>query len=70
VSGANVTLASNGSEALNVIFNPQRQKPFDLILMDFHMPVMDGLAATQKIRSRIKRGDKVPTNPKTLNPKP
>ncbi|MGI4020323.1 MAG: response regulator [Janthinobacterium lividum] len=38
--------AENGMEAYEMVF----QKDYDLILMDMHMPVMDGLEATQKIR--------------------
>ena len=44
--GFRVALASDGAEAV------QRWKTesFDLILMDRHMPVMDGLAAARRIR--------------------
>ena len=38
--------AENGAEALKVLEN----QAFDLILMDNHMPVMDGIEATQRIR--------------------
>lgn len=48
--GMNVTTASNGKEALD-IFASSKEKEFDLILMDIMMPVMDGLAATKKIRA-------------------
>ncbi|NNE64705.1 MAG: response regulator, partial [Gammaproteobacteria bacterium] len=41
--------ASNGLEALNAL---ERQH-YDLILMDIHMPVMDGLQAAEKIQQRI-----------------
>ncbi|MBY5945186.1 hybrid sensor histidine kinase/response regulator [Photobacterium rosenbergii] len=38
--------AENGAEALKVL----EHQAFDLILMDNHMPVMDGIEATQRIR--------------------
>jgi len=46
-SGINITLASNGQEALDLIYSEQK---FDLVLMDINMPVMDGFTATIKIR--------------------
>jgi signal transduction histidine kinase/HPt (histidine-containing phosphotransfer) domain-containing protein len=44
--GHRVTIARNGQEALAAY----RGHVFDLVLMDLHMPVMDGLEATAAIR--------------------
>ncbi len=41
-----VLLANNGAEAIEII----QQDTVDVVLMDLHMPVMDGITATQKIR--------------------
>ena len=45
--GLDVTIADNGSEALEKIHSHL----FDVVLMDLHMPVMDGFEATQLIRA-------------------
>jgi signal transduction histidine kinase len=45
--GASVDVAGNGEEAVERC----RYHSFDTILMDCHMPVMDGYAATEAIRS-------------------
>jgi len=47
--GVQVTLACNGIEALKK-YKSQIDEPFDFILMDVHMPEMDGFTATNLIR--------------------
>ena len=41
------TLASNGMEALEILMKGER---FDVILMDYHMPLMSGVETIEKIR--------------------
>ena len=48
--GFSVTIAENGVEALSLL-QLQETSPFDLILMDIQMPVMDGYTATKAIRN-------------------
>jgi two-component system cell cycle response regulator DivK len=46
--GYRVVEAENGEKAVEVA---ERERP-DIILMDLSLPIMDGIAATEKIRSR------------------
>ncbi len=46
--GVVVCLAGNGQEAIAAI--AASEQPFDAVLMDVHMPVMDGLKATSQLR--------------------
>ncbi len=52
-----VQYVENGEEAIEAV----RYKPFHAILMDYHMPVMDGLTATQKIREWEKQSNRKET---------
>lgn len=50
-SGCNTTRARDGRAAVdNVLEAIEEGQPFDLVLMDLHMPEIDGIAATQEIR--------------------
>ncbi len=45
-SGYRVTVVANGCEAVRAV----EQRPFDIILMNIRMPVLNGIEATRKIR--------------------
>src|SRR5262249_30880185 len=49
--GCRVDVAVNGSEALEMV----ELLPYDLVFMDCQMPVMDGYAATGRIRAMAGR---------------
>jgi two-component system, sensor histidine kinase and response regulator len=63
--GYDVTVAGNGREAVDA----HAHAAFDLILMDCHMPEMDGFAATKQIRERERSsiGKRVPIVALTAN---
>lgn len=48
-TGLEIDFASNGQKALEAYAKAERD--YDLILMDLHMPLMDGITATKKLRS-------------------
>ncbi len=48
LSGIEVTIAENGKEALRLL----QDASFDLVLMDVHMPIINGYEATRKIRAQ------------------
>ncbi len=60
--GAQVTIAGDGRQGIQCLENGS----FDLVLMDIHMPVLDGFAATAEIR-RHQRFNKLPIVALTAN---
>ena len=49
-TGLTVDTAVNGEAAIGALRNSPTERPFDLILMDCQMPVLDGFQTTEKIR--------------------
>ena len=49
IDEVDITLVTNGKEALEEL----NQKEFDIILMDAQMPIMDGIEATEHIKTQI-----------------
>ncbi|MCI5211682.1 MAG: response regulator, partial [Candidatus Electrothrix sp. ATG2] len=62
IKQAHVTTVKNGQEAVDAV----KQQPFDAVLMDIQMPVLDGYAATREIR-RDPRFAKLPIIAMTAN---
>lgn len=62
-SGILLTVVENGAKALERL----AIEPYDLVLMDMQMPVMDGLAATRLLREREQGGPRTPVLLLTAN---
>lgn len=63
-NGWRATVSRNGIEVVEAYLN----QPFDAILMDVQMPIMDGYAATKAIRQHeVRKGKKIPIIALTAN---
>ncbi len=49
-AGAVVAVAENGQQVLDLV--AAAEEPFDVILMDMQMPIMDGYTATTQLRQK------------------
>ena len=63
MGGLEPTLAADGQQAVDQV----ARMPFDLVLMDMQMPVLDGLAATRAIRQRMPASPLLPIVAMTAN---
>ena len=59
-----IHIASDGGQAINIL----ETTPIDIVLMDIHMPVMDGIEATLAIRGRPENWSDVPIVALTADP--
>lgn len=67
-AGLDVAVAVNGAEAIVTVELAEAEgEPFDLVLMDVQMPVVDGLDATRRLRAAGYGPDRLPIVALTAN---
>ena len=67
-TGAEIVLAINGSEAVDLWRQrAEAGKPFDMLILDIAMPVLDGIGALNAIRKHTQRGAQAPAIAVTAN---
>ncbi len=66
--GHRPTLVANGAQAIDAWREARATgAPYDLVLMDVHMPEMDGIAAAGRIRAAESEGERTPIVALTAN---